>query len=196
MNKTPQQLLSDIADAYIGWVGAPAAVLAEPILREERFWTWPGSANGKHHGYEGGLAQHTLEVLQLCRSMAESPVYAGKIDVLTLATGALWHDIGKVDSYVRRVPESPPGNASAWGKSQSEQLGVPHIASGLMRWGYVVRKPLTQGQHTQVAHLIASHHGRLEWGSPVLPKDAAALMLHQADMLSVMADCGLNPQRR
>jgi len=211
MNKTyskTYEILHDVTKLYFDWVGPGFEPLLSPVVKGDegdsedptrpcRFWLWPASANGKHHCYEGGLAQHTLEVMQLAKSMSESPVYAGKIDPVVLATGALWHDIGKIDEY--REPEVIAKRGDMiqhWHRTTTAKHGLTHIVTGLMRWGFPTRAPLSRTQHEQVAHLIASHHGRLEWGSPVTPVDAAALILHQADMLSVLADSGLNPQNR
>jgi len=194
----PSDITQDtILDLVLPWLGPSYEErfmkYAEPVFMEERFWTWPASIQ-KHHACHNGLARHTYEVLELCIATASTSLLAARTDRLVITLGALWHDIGKVDEY-RYV--SPVGNQDGhWSSATAKRYGITHIMSGLMRWSKTASAAWEREFHIRIAHLIASHHGRLEWGSPVTPVSHEALILHQADMASVMADSGVNPQNR
>jgi len=108
-----------------------------------------------HHNWISGLLQHTLEVLNYCVSSANMFPDLNK-DLLI--TGALLHDIGKLDELVvsSRVKGSIKG-----------QL-VGHLALGLI---YVSNKideidGFDENLKNKVLHMITSHHGKIEYGSP------------------------------
>jgi 3'-5' exoribonuclease len=139
------------------------AELVEPLKRA------PASKT-LHHAYSGGLVEHIVSLCRLCRLVAQN--YA-EVDLDLLLTGAILHDIGKVHelSYERALDYTTVGNL------------VGHIAIGL---DMVNRKmDAVEGfpadQRTLVQHLILSHHGRLDFGSPVTPRFAEALLLHYLD---------------
>lgn len=166
--------------------------LIQPVLNCPSFEVWPASCTShdgrppKHHGGIGGLARHTYEVLHYALAAAKP---LPSVYWAALAVGAVWHDFGKIEEYeqqpesllfIRRTPH------------------LSHICHGLMMWRemtgdlYLQEPPLFEA----VAHIIASHHGRKEWGSPVEPLTIEALLVHQADMVSVMLDSGTNPTSR
>lgn len=165
--------------------------LVAPVLRDARFHHWPASLPGKdgqppkHHGETGGLSRHTNEVLAFALGAATS--HAGN-DRIALAVGAIWHDIGKIREYA--VTE-----AGVWFRATPL---VSHICHGLQQWqsacDLLGDVPPQLKEH--VTHMIASHHGRKEWGSPVVPSTLEALILHSADCQSLMLDGADNPAFR
>lgn len=166
------------------------AMWLRPVLSAPGFAVWPASvgllADGsrKHHYYTGGLAVHTLSVLNFALAAAT----AAEADLDIVATGAVWHDVGKLTEY-RRVLAAE----AAWER-------VPDISAhpliGHTQWQmYADRAGVPDAAASAVAHIIASHHGRREWGALEDPRTVEAVIVHQADMLSLV-NSGSNPYKR
>ncbi len=155
----------------------------------DKFKTAP-AARTQHHNYRGGLIEHTLEVWKLADALAGN--YGPGIDRETLLAGAALHDIGKVRCYslVSGVSEH----------TEDGQL-VEHIFIGTSmvsnlwdsRIDYEDGGVKNQDAHRQkslLLHLLLSHHGKKEWGAPVLPKTPEAVLLHFCDQISAtMRSC-------
>lgn len=145
-----------------------------PEIRERFFQAT--AAKKVHHNYPGGLLEHTLQVADLCLQLA--PLYP-ILNTDLLITGALLHDIGKLDEYqVKVVTEYTV---------EGKLLG--HIMMGLERVGRSVEMIRSQGTafpqelEWMVKHMILSHHGTTEFGSPVVPMFPEAFVLHMMDNL-------------
>lgn len=147
----------------------------EPLARKYRI---APAAKHVHHAYLGGLIEHVLSVCNLSRMMATHYSY---IDLDLLLTGAILHDIGKVAelSYDR-----------SFGYSSEGQL-VGHIAIGLrFLHEKLHRLPEFPAKlRILVEHMILSHHGELEFGSPKVPLFPEALLLHHLDNLDSKMEC-------
>ncbi len=121
-----------------------------------------------HHAYKSGLLEHTSEMLVLSQAILNQyPKMNG--DLLT--AGILLHDIGKILEY----KTSTTITISTEGKL----LG--HIFIGA---NYIKEKApegMPEDLLNEVIHLVLSHHGSLEFGSPVLPKTAEAIALSSID---------------
>ena len=147
----------------------------EPLARKYR--TAP-AAKHVHHAYLGGLIEHVLSVCRLCQVTA---AHYGNVDLDLLLAGAILHDIGKVTelTYER-----------SFGYSSEGQL-LGHIIIGLR----LVAEKLQQlpdfppKLRVLVEHLIVSHHGELEYGSPKVPLFPEALLLHHLDNLDSKMEC-------
>lgn len=163
-------------EAWIASVGNPhLKALLETIFADEiialAFRTAP-AAKSIHHGWIGGLIEHVLSVCQLARVTA---AHYPDVDFDLLLTGVLLHDIGKIHelTYARSLGYSTPG-----------QL-IGHISIGVRMVEDALRKlpdfpPLLRDL---VEHMILSHHGSLEFGSPKVPMFLEAMLLHQIDTL-------------
>ncbi len=137
----------------------------------ERFKSAPAAIN-VHHAYKGGLLEHTLNVTKICEDMSK---YYPSVNKDLLITGAIFHDIGKIEEYAFKdgIVKTDTG----------EMLG--HVAIG---WHMVKKKieeipGFNEDIRLKLEHMILSHHGEMEWGSPVLPKIPEALILHFVDNL-------------
>ena len=123
-----------------------------------------------HHNYLGGVLEHTLNVAALVSAIGR---YYPNINHDILLCGALTHDIGKVNEYDWRgyIDFSDHGR----------MLG--HIVMGFHLIANIIDKkadfPDELGK--QLLHLILSHHGRKEYGSPVEPMTREAIILNFAD---------------
>lgn len=128
------------------------------------------AAKSIHHGFIGGLLQHTLGVAKLCEYIAENyPVI--KRDLLV--TAAIFHDVGKVDE----LSDFPENDYTDEG-----QL-VGHIVMGTIMISKKIDEipgfPVTLAN--ELKHCILAHHGELEYGSPKKPGLIEALALAHAD---------------
>jgi 3'-5' exoribonuclease len=131
------------------------------------------AAKRYHHAYRHGLLDHSLTVAQAVSAL--SAIFVGVNRDLAL-TGALLHDIGKLDAYQRVGEEIEMSDA---GRLHGE------IALGYAR----VRDEIAaiDGFPDELCqallHIILSHHGQLEHGSPVVPCTREATLVHMADNL-------------
>lgn len=141
-----------------------------------RFCTCP-AAQTFHHAYLGGLLEHSISVATMCRSL--SALYP-ELDADLLVTGALLHDIGKVDELAFET--------SIEFTDSGRLLG--HVVLGERRVTRAV-ETLAGGMPPELAlklsHVIISHHGELEWGAPKRPSTLEALLLHHADNMDAKA---------
>ncbi len=136
----------------------------------ERFAVAP-AARGMHHAYIGGLLEHTLSMAAVARLLAGHYPY---VNLDLLLAGVLLHDVGKADAYALD---------EGFGHSDDGRL-VGHIIRGAL----LIERAATEldfpaGMLQELQHLIASHHGTQEWGSPVVPRTLEAVLLHQIDLL-------------
>jgi len=139
------------------------------------------AAKSVHHAYLGGLIEHVLSLCHLCRVTA---AHYKHVDLDLLLTGAVLHDIGKISelTYDR-----------TFGYTTEGQL-LGHIIIGLrMVQEKLARFPdFPPRLRTLVEHMIVSHHGELEFGSPKVPLFAEALLLHHLDNLDSKMECMRN----
>lgn len=150
--------------------GLLQAVFSDPAL-QEKLRRAP-AAKGMHHAYLGGLLEHTLSLFRLCESVA--PHYP-EVDSDLLRAGVLLHDLGKVDelSCARGFDYTDRGRLL--GHIVLELEWVSEALRALP--GFPEEKAIL------LKHLLASHHGREEFGSPVKPMTLEALILHMLDDL-------------
>ncbi len=139
----------------------------------EKFIVSPAAAK-VHHAYKGGLLEHTMSVVELCQFFARK--YNDSLDGELLVAGALLHDIGKVYEYAI--------TQTGIDRTNDGEL-VGHIAMGIEIINKAIPKltGFPRYLQTEIKHLLLSHHGELEWGSPVVPKTTEAIVLHMADDL-------------
>ncbi len=162
--------LRDLVDTLTPpWRELVARLLLDGSLAE-RFAVAP-AARGMHHAYVGGLLEHTLSMAEVARLLAAHYPY---VNSSLLLSGVLLHDIGKAEAY---------SLDEGLGHSDDGRL-IGHILRGALlieREAAELAFPAEELQ--QLLHLIASHHGTLEWGSPVVPRTLEAVLLHQIDLL-------------
>ena len=131
------------------------------------------SAMSKHHNYMGGNLEHTVGVLKLCKTI--SAFY--DLDEDLLFSGAILHDIGKIQTY--KFEKSLPT------RTNKEKM-ISHVIIGDRMIHDIINKKFKdfpEDLKNQLSHLILSHHGRTKWGSPVFPETPEAIALHYADLL-------------
>ncbi len=148
--------------------------LIDAFLKDEIFMEFFKSSPGGlhiHHNYVGGLLEHTTNAMELGSLLADR--HRGLIDKDILITGAFLHDIGKTREIFWGITK----NYTTEGKL----LG--HIILGVrMLEERISRIPQFPIELTNLfLHMIASHHGNLEYGSPVRPATPEALALHMME---------------
>ncbi|MBQ3402360.1 MAG: HD domain-containing protein [Synergistaceae bacterium] len=138
----------------------------------EKFKVWPAAVT-LHHAYTGGLLEHSVSVAIGARDMARH--YADfmiPVNMDLVIAGALLHDIGKLEAYtINPVPQvTPTGNA------------IEHITLGYSMFMRLAEaEHLDSGLTLALGHILVSHHGKREYGSPVLPVTPEAFIVNAAD---------------
>ena len=137
----------------------------------EKFNTAP-AASDFHHPYIGGLLEHTLACVELARLLASK---YKDIDLELLLCGTALHDIGKIDelSYKRSFYYTDKGRL------------IGHIVLGVNIVNAAIDNipEFPEELKNLILHIILSHHGEQEWGSPKRPMCFEAIILHHIDNL-------------
>ena len=130
------------------------------------------AAKSVHHGFVGGLLEHTLSVTSLCITFANQYKLLNK-DLLI--TAALCHDIGKL----KELSDLPANDYT----DDGNLLG--HIVMGCEMVGARIAEieDFPHALGSLLRHCILAHHGEYEYGSPKKPAIAEAIALHFADNL-------------
>lgn len=148
-------------------------LLEEIFLRHadvsKRFKTHSAAKN-IHHGYMGGLLEHTLSVTQICDFMSERYKH---VDRDILVASAMLHDVGKTVE----LSEFPTNDYT----DDGELLGHLIIGSEIIRDTAAKIEGFPKQLESLLKHCMLSHHGEYEYGSPKLPKTIEAFILHCAD---------------
>jgi 3'-5' exoribonuclease len=136
------------------------------------------AAKAIHHAYLGGLIEHVLSVSALAKMAAS---HYPDVDLDLLLTGVVLHDIGKIYelSYDR-----------GFGYTSDGQL-LGHMMLALRMIGDKLANvpDFPRPLRSLVEHMIVSHHGQLEFGSPKVPLFQEALLLHYLDDLDSKMEC-------
>jgi 3'-5' exoribonuclease len=167
------ELQTRLARVENTWIAQVLTEILRP--REAKLRIWPAAVT-VHHAYPGGLLDHILKVAET--SEALSAAYGADRDLLF--AGAVLHDIAKLD-------ELTTGEATTY--SRDGNL-IGHITLGVV----IVRESVARIQgfpddlRAHLEHLIVSHHGSRQLGSPVEPMTIEALILSAADDLDAKID--------
>ncbi|MFL6414298.1 MAG: HD domain-containing protein [Bryobacteraceae bacterium] len=174
-DRSPDDMFRELQSIIAGIGNTHLRLLLESVMQDatiaEKFKIAP-AAKSIHHACRGGLIEHVLSLCTLARFTA---AHYKDVDLDLVLTGAVLHDIGKIEelSYNR-----------SFGYSSEGQL-LGHIVIGLKILADKIRKvpDFPPRLRTVVEHLVVSHHGELEFGSPKVPSFPEALLLHQLDNL-------------
>lgn len=152
----------------------------------ERFRRTAG-ARSYHHARRGGLVEHTAQMMRLAAAVA--PLYP-QLNLDLLIAGILFHDSGKL--WENSLPE----NGFTMGFDERGEL-MGHISIGMelvnslwrkiaatdAAFGWKGMQPASEDVRLHLLHLIGSHHGEPQFGSPVSPKTPEAMALNYIDNL-------------
>lgn len=154
---------------YKPWRKFMLSVLQDADIKA-KFMVAP-AAKGVHHAWVGGLLEHSLSVAGLCLRLCD---HFAHLDRQTLLVAAICHDLGKIWELSGGLANdyTDPGRLIGHINLALEYLNPFMLKSGLEA-AYILH----------LKHLILSHHGQYEYGSPRLPQTPEAFALHYADNL-------------
>ena len=135
-----------------------------------RIFKASSAAKAIHHGFVGGLLEHTLNVAKLC------DYYCSVYPVLKrdlLLTAAICHDIGKT----REISSFPENDYT----DEGQLLGHIYIGAQKLSAAVAEISGFPKKLENELIHCILAHHGKLEFGSPKVPALLEAMALHLAD---------------
>lgn len=152
------------------------AMLDDPDIAE-RYRRAP-AAKSIHHAYLGGLIEHVLSLCTLARMSASHYPF---VDYDLLLAGVVLHDIGKIYelNYQRGFSYSTNG----------QLLGHIHIGLRMVADKLRGLPDFPEQLRSLLEHMILSHHGQLEFGSPKQPLFPEALLLHYLDDMDSKMEC-------
>lgn len=171
----------DINEMYQELVGLIKSIKADcyrqllesMFVKDENFakaFRMSSAAKSVHHGFVGGLLEHTLSVTKLC------DYYCSAYPILKrdlLLTAAMCHDIGKIVE-ISAFPENDYTD-------DGQLLGHIVMGSQMVAERAAVIPGFPHVLLTQLQHCILAHHGKYEYGSPKIPALIEALALNYAD---------------
>lgn len=179
--RDPEEMWRELRAIVMSVGNEPLRALLNSFLNDpeiaRRFKRAP-AAKSIHHAYLGGLLEHVLSLATLSRAVASN---YSSIDLDLLIAGAVLHDIGKIFelTYDRGFSYSYEG----------QLLG--HIPIALRMIGDKARAipAFPDRLRLLIEHIVLSHHGRLEFGSPKLPLFPEAILFHYLDDLDSKMEC-------
>jgi 3'-5' exoribonuclease len=173
--RDPGEMFTELQGIIASLENVHLRSLLEAIFADQRIaalYRRAPAAKSIHHACLGGLIEHVLSLCGLCRMVAS---HYSDLDFDLLLAAAILHDIGKVEelAYDRSFSYTTPG-----------QL-IGHIIIGLQLVDETIRSlpGFPPKLKLLLDHMMLSHHGELEFGSPKVPLFAEALVFHHLDNL-------------
>jgi 3'-5' exoribonuclease len=179
--RDPEEMFAELQGIVAGIANPYLRALMERMFCDERIargYKLAPAAKVVHHAFLGGLIEHVLSVCKLAKITA---AHYKNVDVDLVLAGAILHDIGKIDELTFD---------RGFGYSTEGQL-VGHIVMGVQMVDEKIREVpgFPPKLRTLVEHMILSHHGELEYGSPKVPLFPEAMLLHHLDNLDSKMEC-------
>jgi 3'-5' exoribonuclease len=179
--RDPEEMWTELRNTTAAIGNPHLKALVDALLDDEdvaRRYRRAPAAKQIHHAYLGGLLEHVLSLCALARAVA---AHYPNIDYDLLLTGVVLHDIGKIYelNYERGFSYSDDG----------QLLGHMTIALRMVADKLRGLPDFPPPLRTLVEHMILSHHGQLEFGSPKLPQFPEALLLHYLDDVDSKMEC-------
>lgn len=173
--KDAYALLSTVNDDFL-------RNLALALMEEmrESWLTIPGAVS-VHHAYTGGTLVHSYSVAKLAAAMADQIPDANR-DLCIV--GGMLHDLGKLFTYRMNgiaIDMTDEGQLYEHIFMGAEFIG--NFAENITLWDYY-----TEAKMRVLRHIILSHHGKLEYGSPVVPQCIEAFIVNAADGVDASAE--------
>jgi 3'-5' exoribonuclease len=176
-----EEMFNELKATVAGIESGPLRALLESFITDPeiaRMYKIAPAAKNVHHAFLGGLLEHVLSMCSVAKLLG---VHYRDVDMDLLLTGVILHDIGKI--YELTYDRS-------FGYSTEGQL-LGHIAIGMRMIDDKIRAipEFPERLRTLLQHMILSHHGALEFGSPKVPLFPEALLLHHIDNMDSKMEC-------
>ena len=181
-----------MADEVMAYVNLFTEPLTKKVAEELLAADWESfkqipAAVGNHNNWPGGLLEHVWSMCRIASFVADhyKKLYKVPFSKDKVMFGIICHDLGKIVEYE---------TDGVTCKYAPEGILVPHIVSAI-GWVYsranawyqknpdVMTKAEFVCERNQLVHIVAAHHGKEEWGSPVKPATLEAILVHQIDMI-------------
>jgi len=174
------RLTARLREILLGVSNPHLRALVECFLIDDEFvrkFTAAPAGVKNHHAYQSGLLEHVVTLLTIADRISD--LYPD-LDRDLLLTGIFLHDIGKVDelSYERAFAYSDEGQLVG-----HLVMGVEMLRDKVERTADLTGEPFPIELLLRLKHMILSHHGSLEFGSPKVPMTPEAVALHHLDNL-------------
>ena len=174
------RLYNRLRDVLLAMHDPHLRALVECFLIDEEFvakFTAAPAGIKNHHAYQGGLLEHVVTMLNAADRILD--LYPD-VDRDLLLTGIFLHDVGKIDelSYDRAFAYTDEGQLVG-----HLVMGVEMLRDKVERTSDLTGEPFPGELLLRLKHMIVSHHGALEYGSPKLPMTLEAVALHYLDNL-------------
>lgn len=174
------RLTTRLREVLLGISNPHLRALAECFLIDDDFlrkFTAAPAGIKNHHAYQSGLLEHVVTLLNVADRIAD--LYP-ELDRDLLLMGIFLHDIGKIDelSYERAFAYTDAGQLIG-----HLVLGVEMLRDKVDRSEDLTGEPFPPELLLRLKHMIVSHHGPAEFGSPKLPMTPEAIALHYLDNL-------------
>ena len=185
-SRDPEQMWAELRATVTGIPDPHLRALLDLFLDDPeiaRRYRIAPAAKSIHHAFRSGLLEHVLSLCGLARSIAAhyNAVHEGMVDWSLMVAGIVLHDIGKIYelTYERGFSYSTEG----------QLIGHISIAMRMLSDKLRVLPDFPNDLRNLLEHMILSHHGKLEFGSPKVPLFREALLLHYLDDMDSKMEC-------
>jgi 3'-5' exoribonuclease len=174
------KLMARLREILFGMNNPHLRAVVECFLIDDDFvrkFTAAPAGIKNHHAYQGGLVEHVVNLLNVAGRITE---FYPELDRDLLLTGIFLHDVGKVEelSYDRAFAYTDEGQLVG-----HLVIGVEMLARKVEQTTELTGEPFPAELLLRLKHMIVSHHGSYEFGSPKLPMTLEAVALHYLDNL-------------
>jgi 3'-5' exoribonuclease len=163
------------------------AIVRDHISKNENEFRRAGAARGNHHARRGGLVEHVAEMMRIAHGQkAAFP----ELNLDLMIAGIYFHDIGKLkENQFEEDGFEMPHSVEGWMLGHII-IGIKVVGRAFDEYRNELAKsgPISEERHRELLekqlhleHIVGSHHGEIEWGSPIVPATLEAAMVHFAD---------------
>lgn len=174
------ELLARLKELIRGVCDPHLKTLAECFLLDDAFvarFTMAPAGTKHHHSYHGGLLEHTVSMMEAAERIA--PCYP-QVNRDLLLVGAMLHDVGKTQELGFQTGLEYTDEGQLLGHMI---LAVEMLNEKVADAERLAGEPIPAETVLQLKHMLLSHHGEVEYGSPKVPMTLEALALHCLDLL-------------
>ncbi|NLY39029.1 MAG: HD domain-containing protein [Firmicutes bacterium] len=176
--RDPKEMLLELKEIINNLKEPHLKLLLVSLFNDSEFtrrFAMAPAARTIHHNYVSGLLEHTLEVIAICRDLVK--LYPDRLQLDLLVAGAVLHDIGKIEEY-------DLASLNFDFTDRGKLVGHISIGKEILDQKIAQIPDFPPRLKLELEHMILTHHGKREWGSPEVPKTFHAFILFHADLVS------------